>query len=94
MLGQLVSMRDEEVLHAVHGRICLCWCVFFFPLSVFFVFFPRERKVGRLSRRFCFFPTCSGRITGTAAQLRPSLGERRERGGRHEETKRGTEKRR
>lgn len=22
MLGQLVSMRDEEVLHAVHGRIC------------------------------------------------------------------------
>lgn len=80
MLGQLVSMRDEEVLHAVHGRICLCWCGFFFSfLSVFF-FFLRERKVGRLSRRLCFFPTCSGRITGTAAQLRPSLGKKRQRG--------------
>lgn len=33
MLGQLVSMRDEEVLDAVHGRICLCWCVLFFLLS-------------------------------------------------------------
>lgn len=43
MLGQLVSMRDEEVLHAVHGRICLCWCVFFFPfLCLFFSFFERE----------------------------------------------------
>lgn len=79
MLGQLISMRDEEVLHAVHGRICLCWCGFVFPLSAFF--FLRERKVGRLSRRFCFFPTCSGGITGTAAQLRPSLGKKRERGG-------------
>lgn len=41
MLGQLVSMRDEEVLHAVHGRICLCWCVLFFFsfLCLFFFFF-------------------------------------------------------
>lgn len=78
MLGQLVSMRNEEVLHAVHGRICLCWCVFFFPFSS--LFFLRERKVGRLSRRLCFFPTCSGSITGTAAQLRPSLGKKRKRG--------------
>lgn len=30
MLGQLVSMRDEEVLHAVHGRICLHLCFSFF----------------------------------------------------------------
>lgn len=70
MLGQFISMRDEEVLHAVHGRICLCWCVFFFLSAVFL---KRGRKVGRLSRRLCFFPMCSGRITGTAAQLRPSL---------------------
>lgn len=78
MLGQLVSMRDEEVLDAVHGRICLCWCVLFFLLSL--PVFLRERKVGRLSKRLCFFPTCSGRITGTAAQLRPSLGKNRKRG--------------
>lgn len=26
MLGHLVSMGDEEVLHTVHGGICLCWC--------------------------------------------------------------------
>lgn len=42
MLGQLVSMRDEEVLHAVHGRICLCWCVFFFLSLPIFFFFERE----------------------------------------------------
>lgn len=29
MLGHLVSMRDEEVLHTVHGHICLCWCCTF-----------------------------------------------------------------
>ena len=81
MLGQLVSVRDEEVLHAVHGRICLCWCGYIFsPLSLSFFFFLFERKVGRLSRRLCFFPTCSGRITGTAAQLRPLLG-KKEKGG-------------
>lgn len=29
MLGHLISMRDEEVLHTVHGGICLCWCFTF-----------------------------------------------------------------
>lgn len=29
VLGHFVSMRDEEVLHTVHGRICLCWCFTF-----------------------------------------------------------------
>jgi len=62
---------------------------FLFFLSLPFIFWEREserasereRKVGWLSRRLCFFPPCSGRITGTAAQLRPSLGEKnRERG--------------
>ena len=41
MLGQLVSMRDEEVVHAVHGGIgysCL------FPL-------PRRLSVGMDGRR-------------------------------------------
>lgn len=77
MLGQLISMRDEKVLHAVHGRICLCWCVFFFPFPC--CFFERERQVAQ-SRRHSFFPTCSSRITGTAAQLRPSLVKKKERG--------------
>lgn len=45
MLGQLVSMRDEEVLHTVHGRICLCWCVLFLLLSRPIFFF--QRKEGR-----------------------------------------------
>ena len=49
MLGQLVSMRDEEVLHAVHGRICLCWWYFlFFPFSSFFFFFFFESEEGSL----------------------------------------------
>lgn len=39
-------MRDEEVLHAVHGRICLCWCVVFFPPSAF-LFFLFSREEGR-----------------------------------------------
>lgn len=41
MLGHLVSMRDEEVLHAVHGRICLCWC-FTFVSVLGRMFFPGE----------------------------------------------------
>lgn len=45
MLGQLVSMRDEQVLHAVHGRICLCWCVLFLLLSL--PIFLLQRKEGR-----------------------------------------------
>lgn len=44
MLGQLISMRDEEVLHAVHGRICLCWCGFRFSSLCFFF---SEREEGR-----------------------------------------------
>lgn len=44
MLGQLVSMRDEEVLHAVHGRICLCWCVFFFSFLCLFFFEGEEGR--------------------------------------------------
>lgn len=40
MLGHLVSMRDEEVLHTVHGRICLCWCFAF--VSVPWLMFSGE----------------------------------------------------
>lgn len=40
MLGHLVSMRDEEVLHTVHGRICLCWCFTF--VSVLWLMFSGE----------------------------------------------------
>lgn len=73
ILLHLVSMRDEEVLNTVHGRICLCW-------SFAFVSVPgwcfQERKVGQSSRRR-FFSTCSSRITGTAAQLRPSLAKKK-----------------
>ena len=44
MLGQLISMRDEEVLHAVHGRICLCWCDYIFFLSLLFFFLRGEGR--------------------------------------------------
>lgn len=40
MLGHLVSMRDEEVLHTVHGGICLCWCFTF--VSVPWLMFSGE----------------------------------------------------
>lgn len=49
MLGQFISMRDEEVLHAVHGRICLCWCVFFFSLCCFFEDGEEGRSVVKAS---------------------------------------------
>lgn len=38
MLGHLVSVRDEEVLHTVHGGICLCWCFYFCLRSLADVF--------------------------------------------------------
>lgn len=41
MLGHLVSMRDEQVLHTVHGRICLCWCFTF--VSVLWLMFSGEK---------------------------------------------------
>lgn len=85
MLGKLVSMRDEEVLHTVHGRICLCWCVLIF----FLLFFCLRVSCQDVSASF---PTCGGRITGTAAQLRPSLGEKNNKtkqreGDKHEKTR-------
>lgn len=44
VLGKLVSMRDEEVLHAVHGSMCLRQGGLRFPpLSGFF--HEIERKV-------------------------------------------------
>lgn len=70
MLGHLVSMRDEEVLHAVHGRICLCWC-FTFVSFLGRMFFPGEegRSVAKAFSSSSFPSSSSCSLHAAAGSL-------------------------
>lgn len=83
MLGQLVSMRDEQVLHAVHGRICLCWCVLFLLLSlpIFFL----QRKEGRsVVKASLLLPYVQRQDHRHSCAAEAITGKKTERGDRHE----------